>query len=61
MFEVEPDDLGRFYDERWKTTRVFRGQAEEYEAVGAAFVPLPWIRCYSREASGRCPALGCPF
>lgn len=52
MFEVEPDDLGRFYEERWETTRVFRDEAEEYEAVSAAFVPVPWIRCYSREVSG---------
>lgn len=52
VFEVEPDDLGKFYEERWETTRVFRDEAEEFEAVSAAFVPIPWIRCYSREVSG---------
>jgi transcriptional regulator with XRE-family HTH domain len=60
MFEVEPDDLGSFYDERWETTRVFRDEAEEYEAVRAAFVPLPWIRCYSREVSGPMYGVGVP-
>ena len=51
MFEVEPDDLG-FDRERRETTRDFRDQTDEDDAVRAAFVPLPWIKCYSRDVSG---------
>src|SRR4051794_31251862 len=52
LLEVEPDDLGRFYEERWEAKRAFSDEAEEYEAVRAAFVPFPWINGYSREVSG---------
>jgi hypothetical protein len=52
MFKVEPDDLGSFYDERWDAERAFRDEPEEYEAVKAAFVPVPFITCYSRSVSG---------
>ncbi len=60
MFKVEPDDLGSFHDERWDAERAFSDEAEEYEAVKAAFVPIPFIMCYSRKVSGPVYAVGVP-
>jgi hypothetical protein len=59
MFEVEPDDLGFFY-ERWDTERAFSDEAEEYEAVKAAFVPIPFINCFSRSEPGPLYGVGVP-
>jgi len=59
-FQVQPYDLGSFYDEGWDSGKAFSDETEEYEAVKAAFVPIPIINCYSRAVSGPSYSVGVP-
>ncbi|MFI6263466.1 hypothetical protein [Micromonospora sp. NPDC051006] len=60
-FQVEPDDIGRFKEERGLTGRALANEAEEYAAVIAAFVPIPFINYYEDGWSGPSYGVGVPL